>query len=281
MRTDVFTGSGEDMNSRRRTMYYSKFDQLIVALKKSDKVKKVAVISAEDEHSLEAVLRAERDGLVEPVLIGDRAKIEGILSSLGGGRKDIVPAGSVSEAAEAGVRLVNEGKADFLMKGKLDTKDLMQAVVNKKTGLNEGNLMSHFAIHELPWYDRLLVTTDGGMTMYPNLEQKAAIIQNSVDALVAMGYDRPNVAVLCAVEKVNDKMPETLDAKALKDMCEAGKIENALVEGPISFDLAVNAEKAKIKGYDSPVAGCADILVAPNITAGNILGKSLLETHGV
>jgi phosphate butyryltransferase len=262
-------------------MHYSTFDQLIVALKKFDRVKKVAVVAAEDEHSLEAVLKAEGDGLVEPVLIGNKTKIEGILSSLKAGNKEIVPADSLAASAEAGVRLVNEGKADFLMKGKLDTKDLLQAVVNKQTGLNTGRLMTHFAIHELPWYDRLLVMTDGGMTMYPTLDQKREIIQNSVDALVAMGYECPNVAVLAAVEKLNEKMPETVDGNALKEMCAAGKIKNARVEGPISFDLAVNIEKARIKGYESPVAGCADILVVPNITAGNILGKSLLEFKDV
>jgi phosphate butyryltransferase len=175
---------------------------------------------------------------------------------------------------------VNEKKADLIMKGKIQTADLLRAVVDKERGLRTGSVMSHIAIHEVPSYHKLLAVTDGGMMMYPKLEEKKQIIENAVKTFIAMGYENPKVAVLAAVENVNPKMPETVEADALKMMNVKGEIKNCIIEGPISYDLTMSKESAEIKGFNSPVTGEVDILVVPNITAGNLLGKALIYSAG-
>jgi phosphate butyryltransferase len=259
----------------------SNFEALVAKVKGEPKLRRVALVEAHDEHALEAVLAARADGLVEPVLIGRRDLIEAALAKLAP-RATLVKAPEIIEteneaaSAAAGCRLVREGGADFLMKGKLQTAELLRAVVDRETGLRTGSVMSHLAFFGLPGRDKFIVATDGGMLLYPDLAQKKQIIENAVGALRALGYANPKVAVLAAVETVNEKMPETLDAAELKRMNLAGEIAGCTVEGPISYDLAVNAESAGVKGYSSPVAGEADIFVVPNITAGNILGKCLV-----
>jgi phosphate butyryltransferase len=183
-------------------------------------------------------------------------------------------------ADEITVELIHENKADFIMKGKLQTADLLKAVVDKEKGLRTGNVISHVAILEIPAYRKLIAVTDGGMVMYPNLDEKKQILENSVNVFLAMGYECPKVAVLCAVETVNPKMPETVDADTLKNMNRDGEIKDCMVEGPISLDLTFNKESAEIKGYSSPVTGDADILLVPNITTGNIMSKALIEMAG-
>lgn len=259
-------------------MIYNDFDQLIEKVKNFPTMKRVAVAAAEDEHTLEAVFKARSEGIVEPILVGNKERIKEIIKSMGESFQDenIHNANDVVESAELAVKLVNENKADFLMKGILETSTLLKAVVNKETGLGTGKIMSHFVIQKIPSYHKMLVTTDGGMMMYPTLEQKKAILENAVDTLIAIGYDKPKVAILAAVEKVNPKMPETLDADALAKMNQNGEIKNCIVEGPLSFDIAIDKEIAQIKGFISEVAGDADVLIVPNITAGNILGKSLV-----
>lgn len=259
-------------------MIYNDFNQLIEKVKGFPNRKRVAVAAAEDEHTLEAVFKAKSEGIVEPVLVGNKEEIREIIKNMNENFDDnnIYNAEDFVEAAELAVKLVNEGKADFLMKGKLETATLLKAVVNKEKGLGTGNIMSHFVIQKIPNYHKMLVTTDGGMMMYPTLEEKKAIIDNAVNTLLAIGYDKPKVAILAAVEKVNPKMPETLDADALTKMNQNGEIKNCVVEGPLSFDIAVSKEIAEIKGFNSEVAGDADVLIVPNITAGNILGKSLV-----
>ncbi len=260
-------------------MAFKNFNELIVKVQNSDTKKRVAVAAAHDEHTLEAVFRAANDNLVEPVLIGDKVKIAEILKNLSVNfdESKIIHTADDTEAAEKTVELINSGKADFIMKGKLQTADLLKAVVNKEKGLRTGKVMSHVAILEIPAYHKLIAVTDGGMMMYPNVEEKKQIIENAVDVFLAMGYECPNVAVLTAVETVNPKMPEAVDADELKKMNINGEIKNCIVEGPISVDLTFNKESAKIKGYESPVTGEADILIAPNITTGNIMSKALLE----
>lgn len=253
------------------------FDQLIKKVKSTESPKVVALVSAEDTHSLEGALKAEKDGIVIPILIGDEKKIHRALQELDvAGDYEIYNALDPSEAAFKGVELVREGKAELLMKGKIQTATLLKAVVNKEKGLSKGNLMSHFVIQEVPTYHKLLVTTDGGMIMYPDLLQKKAIIENTVEVLRNMGYEKPKIGILAAVEKVNPKMPETVDAYELKQMNLKGEIKNCIIEGPISYDLAMDKEAARIKGYDSEVAGDVDVLIVPNITVGNVLGKSLI-----
>ena len=263
-------------------MELKNFKELIKKVQNNDVKKRVAVVVAQDEHTLEAVFRATQDKIVEPVLIGDKNKIKEILNKLQVEFNDnaIIHIDSDSQAAEKAVDLINENKADFIMKGKIQTSDLLKAVVNKEKGIRTGKVMSHVAIQEIPSYHKLLAITDGGMMMYPNVEEKKQIIENAVDVFLSLGYECPNVAVLAAVETVNPKMPETTDADILKKMNESGELINCIVEGPISFDLAMNKESAAIKGYYSPVTGEVDILIAPNITTGNLLSKSFIELAG-
>lgn len=258
-------------------MYLESFDQLIETLKCNDK-KKVAVAAAEDEHALESVLKARNEGIVEPILIGNEVKIREIAENLKEDLKDltIINVEEPKEAAVKAVELAREGKVQVIMKGKIQTADLLRAVVNKEKGLGMGRIMSHIAMHELPNYHKLLAVTDGGMMMYPNVQEKKQIIENAVDIFKAIGYTKPKVGILAAVENVNTKMPETVDADNLKKMNINGEITDCLIEGPISYDLVMSKKSAEIKGYKSDVVADADILVVPNITTGNILGKSLV-----
>ena len=265
---------------QERNMEYKNFNELIEKVKAYPDMQRMAVAAAGEIHTLEAALHAREEGIASPVLVGDKAEIERILAELDAKvpSEDIYDAADNKAAAELAVALVREGKADFLMKGGLDTGVILKAVVNKETGLGKGSVMSHFTIFDIPTYHKILVSVDGGMITYPTLEQKKAIIENTVGSLVNMGYKYPKVGVLTCVEKVNEKMPETVEAAALAQMNEDGEIKNCIVEGPISYDCAVDAEIARIKGYKSQIAGDVDVLVAPNIHAGNIMGKMLTCT---
>lgn len=263
-------------------MIFKNFKELIEKVQSAKAQKRVAVVAAQDEHTLEAVLKAKKDNIVEPVLIGDKSKIKKVLEKLKENLEDsvIIDVETDAEAAEKAVELIHENKADFIMKGKIQTADLLRAVVNKEKGLRTGNVMSHIAMYEVPTYHKLLAITDGGMMMYPKVEEKKQIIENAVNTFVAMGYENPKVAVLSAVETINPKMPETVDADMLKQMNQRGEIKDCIVEGPISYDLTMSKESADIKGYQSPVTGDVDILIVPNITTGNILGKALSYSAG-
>lgn len=258
-------------------MVFHNFDELIAKVKGAPAKKIMAVACANDDHTLEAVVHARREGIIEPILVGDKAIMHEILDRL---QEDIpeehiidVPEGDLKLACEKAVKLVSEGKADFLMKGKVDTKIILKEVVNKEYGLGQGRLMSHFTMFEVPTYHKVILPVDGGMVTYPDLNQKKEIIQNTVDTLVAMGYDCPKVGVLACVEKVNPKMPESVDAAELQAMNQRGEIQNCIVEGPIQYDCVMRKDLADFKGLDSKIAGDPDVLVAPNIHAGNIMGK--------
>lgn len=263
-------------------MVFKSFDELIESVQHADARKKVAVVSAADEHTLEAVFKAKKDNIVEPILIGNKIKIKEILEQLKEelDEENIIDVENDAAVAEKAVELINDKQADFIMKGKIQTADLLRAVVNKEKGLRTGSVMSHFVLHELPGYHKLLAMSDGGMMMYPTVEEKKQIIENAVNTFLNMGYENPKVAVLAAVENVNPKMPETVDAGILKEMNQKGEIKNCIVEGPISYDLVMSKESAEIKGYSSPVVADTDILIVPNIQVGNILGKSLVYSGG-
>lgn len=263
-------------------MVFKGFRDLIEKVQNSEVKKRVIVVAAQDEHTLEAVFRAQKDNIIEPILIGNKVKIKEILDSLQEDldESSIIDVKDDSEAAVKAVEFINEKKADFIMKGKIQTADLLKAVVDKEKGLRTGKAMSHIAIHEIPTYHKLLAVTDGGMMMYPDVDMKKQIIENAVSTFIDMGYEKPKVAVLAAVENENLKMPETMDASKLKKMNIEGEIKNCIVEGPISYDLTMSKESAEIKGFVSPVTGDVDILIVPNITAGNILGKSLIYSAG-
>ena len=263
-------------------MVYKTFDELIAAAKSKPNTARMAVAAAGDPHTIEAVLKDREEGIAIPVLVGDKAAIDAALKEFGATvpEEDIYDVPDLAESARKAVSLVVEGKADFLMKGKLDTAILLKAVVNKEHGLGQGRTMSHFTMFQVPGYHKLMVPVDGGMVTYPTLEQKKDIIVNTVDTLRAMGYDNPKVGVLACVEKVNPKMPETVEANELKEMNQRGEITGCVVEGPISYDCAVSKEIADFKGFQSPCAGDCDVLIAPNIHAGNIMGKMLAVTCG-
>ena len=263
-------------------MVFKSFDELIARQKGHPHMARMAVAAAGDEHTIEAALKARQEGIVHPILVGDKGAIDAALAHLGESvpQEDIYDVADLAESARFAVGLVREGKADFLMKGRLDTSVLLKAVVNKEFGLGMGGVMSHFTAFEVPSYHKLLVPVDGGMVTYPTLEQKKCIIENTVGALRAMGYDMPKVGVVTCVEKLNPKMPETVEADALKQMNQRGELTGCIVEGPISYDCAVSKEIADFKGFQSPCAGDCDVLLAPNIHAGNIMGKMLTVTCG-
>lgn len=262
-------------------MVLTSFEQLIEKLQGHVARRRIAVAAAGEAHTIDAVIRAADDGLVDPVLVGDEDAIRSALLEVGAASVPIIyHEGDPQKACEKAVALVKCGEADFLMKGNVDTKVILKAVVDKEKGLGTGRLMSHFTIFEIPAYHKLLAAVDGGMVTYPTVEQKKEIILNTTAALHALGYERPKVGILACVEKLNPKMIETVEADALAQMAERGELGACVVAGPISYDLAVSREAADIKNYTHPVAGDADILIAPNIHAGNIMGKMLTCTAG-
>ena len=244
--------------------------------------KAAVVAAAHDEHTLQAVFAARRDGLIRPILVGHREEILSIARRLGEelDPSQVVDAGDDPDCAAKSVELVRSGEGAMLIKGMLPTGTLLHAVVNKETGIRASEVMSHVAILDVPSYHKLLYITDGGMVVAPDLEQKRHILRNALNFCRFLGYDCPKAAALCAVETVSPAMPETADAAALKAEGERGDFGPCLVEGPISLDLATDPEAARVKGYHSPVAGDADILLAPSIAAGNLLGKSLYGLAG-
>ena len=253
------------------------FNELVQIVSGKPDKKRIALACAHDEHSLDAVYEAYKAGLVSPVLVGIETEILALMDKYGfdfEGNAKIYDTADDIEAAKLSVELIRESKADFLMKGKMQTADLLKQVVNKETGLQTGKIMSHVALFQLPSYHKLIIVSDGGMLLAPDVNQKVDIINNAVDTLRNIGYEEPKVAVLCGAEKLNPKAPESVDAAELKDRNMRGEIADCIVEGPISYDISISKEIAELKGFDSPVAGDADILVVPNMATGNILGKS-------
>ena len=242
----------------------------------------VAVACAHDAHTLEAVLHAKVEGILNYVLVGHRDEILRIGNELGHAidPASIVDAETDEEAAFKAVELIREGKADFLQKGYMQTSTILRAVVNKQTGIGAGGIISHTAFIEIPGYHKLLGVADGGMVPHPELEQKKGIVKNAVEAFRSLGYDRPLVAAVCAAETVSPKIIETVDAAALKEAALAGEFGDCYVEGPISLDLAMDRASCEIKKYDSPVSGNTDILLVPYMAVGNIFVKGLLLYAG-
>ena len=261
-------------------MVYKSFDELEAAVKQKAHKCKVAVVEAADEHVLEAVRHAVEVGLVEPLLFGKKEDIAAKLKAIGlpGDAYPIVETATPQESATGAGMAVKEGRANFILKGLIQTGILLKGLFKEETGFRTGRLISHMNIVQVATYPKLLALCDAAINIAPSLEQKRDIIQNAVDALARMGIDNPKVAVLASAETVNEKMPESVDAAALKEMNKKGQITGCLIEGPISYDLAVCAESAATKGYESPVAGDADLLVCPNIVTANVLIKCLRHT---
>ena len=253
------------------------FEALAEIVKANPVKKKLVLVCAHDEHSLDAVYEAYKEGIADPILVGKEKEIHSIMDEFGfdfGGNEKIYDVEDDVECAKKAVSLIREGEGDFLMKGRMQTSDLLKQVVNKETGLQVGKIMSHVALFQIPHYHKLLAMSDGGMLVSPDLEKKEKIINNAVEILHNVGYENPKVAVLCAAEKLNPKAVESVDAAALKEKNVNGEITGCIVEGPISYDIAIDKEIADSKGFESPVAGDADLLIVPSMAAGNILGKS-------
>ncbi|HEY4425006.1 MAG TPA: phosphate acetyltransferase [Pyrinomonadaceae bacterium] len=226
--------------------------------------------------ALSAAVEAATRGLIVPLLVGPAAKIRetAVMSQIDLGNLKIVDVPHSQAAATKAVELVKEGKAEILMKGSLHTDELMAAVVSRD-GLRTGRRISHVFIMDVPTYHKVLVITDAAINIAPTLEDKADICQNAIDLVIALGLEKPKVAILAAVETVTTKMPATIDAAALCKMAERGQIKGALLDGPLAFDNAISAQAAETKGIKSAVAGDPDILLAPDLEAGNILAKQL------
>ena len=244
---------------------------------------RIAVAAAQDEEVLRAVEAARKEGLVDAILIGDTGALESLAreESIDLSNYEIMHEPSLAGAAAVAVEQVRHGNAAFVMKGLLDTSILLKAVLNKETGLNAGRLVSHVGLAQVDHYHKLLFMTDAAINIAPTLTEKVDIIRNAVDCAHALGVETPKVALLAAVEKVNaDKMPCTADAAILTQMNRRFQIGGCLIDGPLALDNAVSAESARIKKIESPVAGDADILVTPDIEAGNILYKSVIDLGG-
>ena len=254
------------------------FEELKAMLSVCSKKRRIGVVAAHDEHTLAAVTKAARDGLISPVLIGDTGMIKSKLCELDYpvDRADLIDCRDVTKCAEIACRLVREGELDCVMKGKTETEHLMRVLVDRDRGIRGGGIMSMLSVMWSPGYHKIFGITDVGLLMYPTAAQKKAALQNAVKAFDALGCKNPKAAILAAVEKVNPKMPECVDAHTIK----AEGVEGAIVEGPISLDLAMDEKAALIKGYESPVAGDADILVVPNIVCGNVFAKSITTIGG-
>lgn len=251
--------------------------EMLVERAQNNKTMKLVIAAAQDEDVLKAVCQAAQEGIVEPVLVGDEDAIKEIAKNEGLSIDEyaLINVESLEEAATVSVKLVSEGKADFLMKGLIDTSILLKAVLNKEIGLRTDSQLSHVMVYDVPAYHKLLVTTDGGMNIAPTLEQKVVILKNGLQVADALGIESVKVACLAAKEKVNPKMPVTVDARALQELGEKGEFgKNAIVEGPLAFDLAISKEAAEVKGFTSEVAGNADMLMMPNIEVGNGIGKA-------
>jgi len=239
--------------------------------------KTVAVAAGHQSEIMLAGLDAEVAGFADVILVGDGAQIQQIAGQekFDISRMEVIDTPHPRDAAYQVMKLVSEGRADIAMKGKVETSDFLRAALSKDLNLRTGRLFTHVAAFEIPEFDRLIFISDAGVVVAPDLEQKVQIVQNAINVAQAMEINLPRVAVLAATEVVNPKIPTTLDAANLSKMAERGQIRGGLVDGPLALDNAISPESAKIKGIKSQVAGYADILIAPDIEAGNVLAKAI------
>ena len=253
-----------------------KYEQLVARCKSLAPVP-TAVVHPCERSALTGAAEAAAAGLITPIYVGPKARITEIAreNDIALGSAQIIDAPHSHAAAEQGVALVREGRAELLMKGSLHTDELLAAVVARDAGLRTGRRISHVFIMDVPTYHKVLIVTDAAINIAPSLEDKADICQNAVDLAMSLGLKQPKVALLAAVETVNSKMPATIDAAALCKMAERGQIKGGILDGPLAFDNAINKEAARTKGIKSEVAGDPDILLAPDLEAGNILAKLL------
>lgn len=253
-----------------------KYEQMLTKCKNLKPVP-TAVAHPCEKSALSGAIEAAELGLIIPILVGPRDKIEATARSAGVdvSKYQIVDAPHSHASAAKSVELLREAQAELLMKGSLHTDELMAAVISREGGLRTNRRISHVFVMDVPTYHKVLFVTDGAINIAPTLEDKADICQNAIDLIMALGLKRPKVAILAAVETVTSKMPATIDAAALCKMAERGQITGAILDGPLAFDNAISKQAAKTKGLNSEVAGDPDILLAPDLEAGNILAKQL------
>jgi phosphotransacetylase len=261
------------MNQKTGT---GKYEELLIKCKSLEPIP-TAVAHPCELSALEGALEAGEHGLIIPILVGPRAKIEEIAKAnkIDLGKIKIVDAAHSHESAAKAVELVRTGEAELLMKGSLHTDELMGAVVSREGGLRTGRRISHVFVMDVPTYHKVLIITDGAINIAPTLEDKVDILQNAIDLVISLGLEKPKVAILAAVETVTSKMPATIDAAALCKMADRKQIKGAILDGPLAFDNAISKEAAHTKGIKSEVAGDADIFLAPDLESGNMMAKQL------
>ncbi len=250
--------------------------ETLIEISLSKPKKSIAVAAAEDEQVLLALKQATEKGIVIPILIGNKEKTEKLSQEIAFdiSKYEFIEEKEPSKSAKIAVSVVREGHAQIIMKGLVSTADYLRAILDKEKGLRSGSLLSHIGIFEIPSYHKLIGLTDAAQNIAPTLDEKVWIIQNSVDLLRRLGVEMPKVALLAAVENVNPKMQATVDAALITMMNKRNQIKNCIIDGPLAFDNAVSKEAAEHKGIESPVAGDADLLVAPEIETANALYKS-------
>jgi phosphate acetyltransferase len=254
----------------------SKYDKLI-SLAKQVPPATTVVVHPCDESSLRGPCEAAELGIIKPILVGPAAKIAAVAKQYGIeiARYELVDVPHSDAAAARGVELIHEGKGELLMKGSLHTDELMRAVTSGTTGLRTARRISHVFIMDVPTHTDTLFITDAAINIFPDLEAKRDIVQNAIDLFTMIGLGTPRVGILSAVETVTPKIPSTIDAAALCKMADRGQITGGVLDGPLAFDNAISPQAAEIKGIKSPVAGRAQILVVPDLEAGNMLAKNL------
>jgi phosphate acetyltransferase len=255
---------------------HEKFERLVQKAQAAPPIS-LAVAHPCNDVSLESAVEAARLKLVTPILVGPAGRIRDIAAKaeLDISRFEIVDAAHSHDSAAKAVEVVRQGRAEALMKGSLHTDELMSAVVSRETGLRTSRRVSHCFIMDVPGHDQALIITDAAVNIAPNLQDKVDIVQNAIDLAHAMGVDEVRVAILSAMETVNPNVPSTIEAAALCKMADRGQITGGLIDGPLALDNAISPEAAKVKQINSPVAGRANVLVVPDLEAGNMLAKSL------
>ena len=253
------------------------FDSILEQIK-SEKMKTVAVAMAEDNDVITALEKARSNGLAKAVLTGNEDIISSIMSEKGIDKKDykIINTANELESVQVAVSQVKEGRANVLMKGLCSTSTFLKGILDKNNGLRSGKVLSHLAVFESPKYHKLFMLSDAAMNIAPDLSAKIAITENAISAALKLGYDKPKIALISAVEKVNpDGIPSTVDAAIISKMNERKQIKNAIIDGPLALDNALSKKSCEIKGLETPVGGDADILIVPNIETGNACYKLL------
>jgi phosphate butyryltransferase len=254
----------------------------IVELAKARGTKTCVVVAADDPEVLLAVDEAVSCGIAKSILVGNLHKIEEAAGTAGVdiSKHELIEENDPLTTARKGVKLVSEGEADLVMKGLVSTSDVLKAVLSKDEGLRTGRLLSHLSVFEMPENDRVAIFSDGAMNIAPSLEEKAEITQNAINVAHVLGMANPRVAIIAAIEHLNSDMPATIDAACISKMAERGQIKGGIIDGPLALDNAISPESARIKGIKSPVAGWADILIMPDIEAGNVFYKTLVYMTG-